>query len=120
LKLLQFLGRENGEDYGSELLVMLNTWEAAVKFLALKKRQSALLDIARFLGWTDRKRLSPARHDPLDAHRAPLTPFGRFPAPDPLNVESQPSAFYGSGKVEKGNDAHVSRRERPGEASKSA
>jgi hypothetical protein len=62
LKLLQFLGRENGEDYGSEFLVMLNTWEAAVKFLALRERRKMTIEIAHFLG----KRLSPARHYPLE------------------------------------------------------
>jgi hypothetical protein len=42
----------NGENYGSEFLVMLNTWEAAVKFLPLPQgRKSRVVDIARFLGW---------------------------------------------------------------------
>jgi hypothetical protein len=30
--MLQFMGRENGEDYNAEFLVMLNTWEAAARF----------------------------------------------------------------------------------------
>jgi hypothetical protein len=61
---------------------MLNTWEAAVKFLVPKKHQKTTLDIARFLGWTDRKRLSPARHDGLDAHSGPLAGFGWFRHPE--------------------------------------
>jgi len=50
--MLQFMGRENGEDYGSEFLVMLNTWEAAVEFLVPHGTKKTTLDIARFLGWT--------------------------------------------------------------------
>jgi hypothetical protein len=42
------MGRENGEDYGSEFLVMLNTWEAAVKFWVPHGTQKKTLDIARF------------------------------------------------------------------------
>jgi len=51
--MLRFMGRENGEDYRTDFLVLLETWEAAVKQLTSSyviKRQS--IDIARFLGWT--------------------------------------------------------------------
>ena len=50
--MLQFMGRENGEDYGNEFLVMLNTWEAAVTFRKSVPRgtDETTLDIARFLG----------------------------------------------------------------------
>lgn len=51
-EMLQFMGRENGEDYGSEFLVMLNTWEAAAKFLLPQGSRERPVDIARFLGWT--------------------------------------------------------------------
>lgn len=47
-----FMGRENGEDYGSEFLVMLNTWEAAIKFLLPQGSKNRPVDIARLLGWT--------------------------------------------------------------------
>lgn len=63
LQMLQYMGRENGEDYASEFLVMLNTWEGAVKFLDNSKASSGSrtrareneqpLAIARLLGWTD-------------------------------------------------------------------
>jgi hypothetical protein len=49
--MLKFMGRENSEDYGSEFLVMLNTWEAAVKFLLPRGSGNRPVDIARFLGW---------------------------------------------------------------------
>ena len=45
------MGRENGEDYGTEFLVMLNTWGTAVEFLRPRGRAKTTLDIARFLGW---------------------------------------------------------------------
>lgn len=52
-QMLQFMGRENGEDYNADFLVMLNTWEAADKFLfADRQKKSQALDIARLLGWT--------------------------------------------------------------------
>ena len=50
--MLRFMGRENREEYGSEFLVMLNTWEAGVKFLVLQEHQKTTIEIARFLGWT--------------------------------------------------------------------
>jgi hypothetical protein len=49
--MLRFMARENSEEYGSEFLVMLNTWEAGVKFLAHPVRQKTTLEIALFLGW---------------------------------------------------------------------
>jgi hypothetical protein len=51
--MLRFMGRENGEDYTSDFLVMLNTWEGAVKFCASTHAQKyQAIDIAAFLGWT--------------------------------------------------------------------
>jgi hypothetical protein len=57
--MLRFMGRENGEDYASDILIMLNTWEAAVKFTANQRELSRMrektdhpIGIARFLGWT--------------------------------------------------------------------
>jgi ParB-like nuclease domain len=53
-QMLQFMGRENGEDYNAYFLVMLNTWEAASQFLVDTKRIQApkAIEIARLLGWT--------------------------------------------------------------------
>lgn len=60
-QMLQYMGRENGEDYSADLLVMLNTWEGAVKFLAKStgygkpetkvSRGLQPIDIASVLGW---------------------------------------------------------------------
>ena len=52
-QMLKFMGRENGEDYNADFLILLETYEAAERFLAresVKSRQT--VDIARFLGWT--------------------------------------------------------------------
>ena len=51
--MLRFMGRENGEDYRTDFLVLLETWEAAVMQMTssdVNKAQS--IEIARFLGWT--------------------------------------------------------------------
>jgi hypothetical protein len=57
-QMLQYMGRENGEDYHSDFTVMLNTWEGAVRFLTNSKDSpkserilsGKLLDIAITLG----------------------------------------------------------------------
>jgi hypothetical protein len=59
-RMLQLMGRENGEDYSTQFLVMLNTWEGAAKFLGNAKRQHVSENmfsetpkrIAGLLGWT--------------------------------------------------------------------
>jgi len=51
-QMLEYLGRENGEDYNTEFLIMLNTWEAGVKFIDRGRQNSQPVDIARLLGWT--------------------------------------------------------------------
>ena len=38
--MLQFMGRENGEDYNADFLVMLETWEAATRSIADRDRQN--------------------------------------------------------------------------------
>src|SRR3954469_10259445 len=44
--------RQNGEDYNADFLVMLNTWEAAQRFLVPEKVQKPpAIEIARLLGW---------------------------------------------------------------------
>jgi ParB/RepB/Spo0J family partition protein len=50
--MLKFMGRENGEDYNTEFLMLLETWEAAEAFMfrhAETKLQAS--EVARFLGW---------------------------------------------------------------------
>lgn len=49
-QMLEFMGRENGEDYSTDFLVMLNTWEGAVNFAGPR---SSEMDIATMLGWLD-------------------------------------------------------------------
>jgi hypothetical protein len=54
--MLRFLGRERGEDYGTNFLVMLNAWEGAVGFLAARgasqvESETWPLETAKFLGW---------------------------------------------------------------------
>lgn len=54
--MLRFMARENGEDYNAEFLMMLNTWEGAVKFLfqngCMHPNHGQVTETARFLGWT--------------------------------------------------------------------
>ena len=53
VQMLQYMGRENGEDYSTDFLIMLNTWEGAVRFLAHDNGQKLqAIEIARVLGWT--------------------------------------------------------------------
>src|SRR4051794_25089306 len=42
--------RLNGEDYNSDFLVMLNTWEGAVRSCESANSQSAIIGVARILG----------------------------------------------------------------------
>jgi hypothetical protein len=50
-EMLQYMGRENGEDYSTDFLVMLNTWEGAVKFARRAGHEVRPIDVARVLGW---------------------------------------------------------------------
>jgi hypothetical protein len=53
-QMLQFMGRENLEDYNADFLCMLETWEAAAKFAAsIDAEKRPPLVIAQLLGWTD-------------------------------------------------------------------
>jgi ParB-like chromosome segregation protein Spo0J len=65
-QMLQFMGRENMEDYNADFLCMLETWEAAVVFVDRRgERRGKLqaIDIARILGWTElHKEGSDVRH----------------------------------------------------------
>jgi ParB family chromosome partitioning protein len=51
--MIRFMGRENGEDYNSDFLVMLNTWEGAVRFVSPTTGRGNLkaIEIATLLGW---------------------------------------------------------------------
>ena len=50
-EMLQFMGRENLEDYNADFLVMLETWEAATGFRRDPGEKTEMIDIARLLGW---------------------------------------------------------------------
>jgi ParB-like nuclease domain len=51
-EMLQFMGRENLEDYAADFIVMLESWEAAANFRALSRENPETLEIASILGWT--------------------------------------------------------------------
>jgi hypothetical protein len=66
LSLIRFMGRENGEDYRSDFLTMLNTWEGAMRFSgAAAPENRKPIDIAALLGLTHPRR----RHRALFAAR---------------------------------------------------
>lgn len=50
-QMIQFMGRENGEDYKADFIIMLNAWEGAIKFLSADGRTN--IDVAKLLGWTE-------------------------------------------------------------------
>ena len=50
--MLQLMGRENDEDYNSDFLCMLETWESAVKWSIENNKSTKRLDVSRLLGWT--------------------------------------------------------------------
>lgn len=49
-QMLQYMGRENGEDYASDVAISLNTWEAGVRFLG---KGATDANVAQLLGWTE-------------------------------------------------------------------
>lgn len=49
-QMLEFMGRENGEDYSTDFLVMLNSWEGAANFLSPGAQSK---DVATMLGWIE-------------------------------------------------------------------
>jgi hypothetical protein len=53
-QMLQFMGRENLEDYNTSFLTMLETWEAGIRFLvrSTERKSTQPIKIARLLGWT--------------------------------------------------------------------
>ena len=50
-QMIQFMGRENLEDYNADFLIMLESWDAAKEFLRLGGEKIQPLDIASLLGW---------------------------------------------------------------------
>ena len=48
--MLEYMGRENMEDYNADFLTMLNSWEAAVKFSGAIPQKIKDIEIARVLG----------------------------------------------------------------------
>lgn len=51
-QMLQFMGRENMEDYNADFLCMLETWEAGAKFYSTTvEKQTQPIAVAKLLGW---------------------------------------------------------------------
>jgi hypothetical protein len=53
-QMLQYMGRENLEEYNAEFLVLLETWEAAYVWFKTSSEiiEPKAIEIARLLGWT--------------------------------------------------------------------
>lgn len=66
-QMLQYMGRENGEDYSTDFLVMLNTWEGAVKFRRRAGEEVAPIAVASVLGWTNVRSDGPRMNDTAQA-----------------------------------------------------
>jgi len=64
--MLQYMGRENLEDYNAVFLIQLESWEAAAKSGILLGQKNSLqhFDIARLLGWT--RPHSDGKHEALN------------------------------------------------------
>jgi ParB family chromosome partitioning protein len=55
-EMLQFMGRENLDDYAASFMVLLETWEAAEKYVEkdlepVHRHSVQVIEIARLLGW---------------------------------------------------------------------
>src|SRR5262245_20019782 len=52
-QMIKAMAHENGEDYSSDFLIQLNTWEGGIQFLRASRAENPeALDIARLLGMT--------------------------------------------------------------------
>jgi hypothetical protein len=52
-QMVQFMGRENLEEYNADFIIMLNSWEAGNQFLLRRAGvKPQVIEIARLLGWT--------------------------------------------------------------------
>ena len=50
--MLQFMGRENMDDYNADFLTMLETWDAAVEYVTSRDVTPAQpIELATLLGW---------------------------------------------------------------------
>jgi hypothetical protein len=72
------MGREDMEDYNSDFLTMLETWEAAAGRLwpSREGQEAQYLEIAKLLGWVQAdSRFSPADHPEGNSRpkRSPMT-----------------------------------------------
>jgi len=52
-ELVQYMGRENGEDYGADVQISLNTWEAGSIYLRRANAPFKDRDVAELLGWVE-------------------------------------------------------------------
>ena len=43
---MQYMGRENMEDYNADFLVMLESWEAAIKYCGRGRENPQTIDVA--------------------------------------------------------------------------
>ncbi len=52
--MLQFMGRENMDDYNADFLTMLETWDAAVEYIMTSRDVTEVqpIEVTRLLGWT--------------------------------------------------------------------
>ena len=50
-QMLKYMARENSEDFGTEFIVSLNTWEAGFNYLSREKVEPQPVEIARLFGW---------------------------------------------------------------------
>jgi hypothetical protein len=73
-QMLQYMGRENLEDYNADFLVMLETWESAVShFSRTRAKKPEAIEVARILGWTrphDKGRTGNRMNDTAEACNA--------------------------------------------------
>jgi hypothetical protein len=53
-EMLQFMARENVEDYNADFLFMFESWEAAIEYSGRGRENVEAVDISRLLGWTDK------------------------------------------------------------------
>ena len=65
-QMLQYMGRENLEDYNAEFLIQLESWEAAIKSGLVSsgtpESRGQHIEISKLLGWTrQRARLTEGR-----------------------------------------------------------
>ena len=77
------MGRENSEDYGTDFLTMLNTWEGAIKFSKQIPGDHRVqdVDISKLLGWTEAD--TSGKH--MTSQRCQYIPHGAVSVGDPFS-----------------------------------